>query len=168
MRIQSPAFQRQGEVPKRFTCQGENISPELSWEGAPKETKFFVLILHDPDAPRRNGFTHWLLYDIPAAIDCVRENVPRHEQLADAALQGRNDSGEIGYTGPCPPTGRHRYFLRLYALREKLGLTAGATADEVQIALDGKIIEQCELMASYQKSGSDASGESSKKSHAAR
>jgi len=168
MRIQSPAFQHQGEVPKRFTCQGENISPELSWEGAPKETKFFVLILHDPDAPRRNGFTHWLLYDIPAAIDRVRENVPRHEQLADAALQGRNDSGEIGYTGPCPPTGRHRYFLRLYALREKLGLTAGATADEVQIALDGKVIEQCELMASYQKSGSDASGESSKKSHAAR
>ena len=168
MRIQSPAFQHQGEVPKRFTCQGENISPELSWEGAPKETRFFVLILHDPDAPRRNGFTHWLLYDIPAAIDRVRENVPRHEQLADAALQGRNDSGEIGYTGPCPPTGRHRYFLRLYALREKLGLPAGATADEVQIALDGKVIEQCELMASYQKSGSDASGESSKKSHAAR
>ena len=168
MRIQSPAFQHEGEIPQRFTCQGQNVSPELSWEGAPKETRFFVLILHDPDAPRRNGFTHWLLYDIPAAIDRVRENVPRLEQLADAALQGRNDSGEIGYTGPCPPTGRHRYFLRLYALREKLGLPAGATADEVQIALDGKVIEQCELMASYEKSGSDASGESSKKSHAAR
>jgi Raf kinase inhibitor-like YbhB/YbcL family protein len=166
MRIQSPAFQHEGEFPKRFTCEGENISPEFTWEGAPKETKFFVLILHDPDAPRRNGFTHWLLYDIPGAIDRVRENVPKHEQLADAALQGRNDSGEVGYTGPCPPTGRHRYFLRLYALREKLGLPAGATADEVQIALDGKVIEQCELMATYQKSGT--SRESSKKSHAAR
>ncbi len=167
MRIQSPAFQHEGEFPKRYTCEGENISPELSWEGAPKETKFFVLILHDPDAPRRNGFTHWLLYDIPAAIDRVRENVPGHEQLADAALQGRNDSGEIGYTGPCPPTGRHRYFTRLYALREKLGLPAGATADEVQIALDGKVIEQCELMATYQKSGA-AFREPSKQSHAAR
>jgi Raf kinase inhibitor-like YbhB/YbcL family protein len=168
MRIQSPALQHEGEFPKRYTCEGENISPELSWQDTPKETKFFVLILHDPDAPRRNGFTHWLLYDIPAAIDRVRENVPKHEQLADAALQGRNDSGEIGYTGPCPPTGRHRYFLRLYALRDKLGLAAGATADEVKIALDGKVIEQCELMATYQKSGSAKSREPSKKSHAAR
>jgi len=165
MRIQSPVFQHEGEFPKRFTCEGEDISPELSWDGAPKETKFFVLILHDPDAPRRNGFTHWLLYDIPAAIDRVRENVPRQEQLADAAVQGRNDSGEIGYMGPCPPAGRHRYFLRLYALRERLGLPAGATAGEVQIALDGKVIEQCELMATYQRSGAR---EPSKKSHAAR
>jgi Raf kinase inhibitor-like YbhB/YbcL family protein len=168
MRIQSPAFQHEGEIPQRFTCQGQNVSPELSWEGAPKGTKFFVLILHDPDAPRRNGFTHWVLYDIPAAIDRVRENVPKLEQLADAALQGRNDSGEIGYTGPCPPAGRHRYFLRLYALREKLGLAAGASADEVQIALDGKVIEQCELMATYQKSGPTASPGFSKESHAAR
>jgi Raf kinase inhibitor-like YbhB/YbcL family protein len=167
MRIQSPAFPHGGEFPRRYTCEGENISPEFSWDGAPKEAKFLVLILHDPDAPRRNGFTHWLLYDIPAAIDCVRENVPRHEQLADAALQGHNDAGEIGYTGPCPPTGRHRYFARLYALRDKLGLPAGATADEVQLALDGKVIEQCELMATYQKSGA-ASRESAKKSHAGR
>ena len=164
MRIQSPAFPNGGEFPRRYTCEGENISPEFFWDGAPKEAKFLVLILHDPDAPRRNGFTHWLLYDIPAAIDRVRENVPRHEQLADAALQGRNDSGEIGYTGPCPPTGRHRYFARLYALRDKLGLPAGATADEVRLALDGKVIEECELMATYQKSGA-LSRESAKKSH---
>ena len=136
MRIQSPAFPHGGEFPRRYTCEGENISPEFSWDGVPKEAKFLVLILHDPDAPRRNGFTHWLLYDIPAAIDRVRENVPRHEHLADAALQGRNDSGEIGYRGPCPPTGRHRYFARLYALRDKLGLPAGATADEVQLVRD--------------------------------
>ena len=165
MRIQSPAFQHEGEIPQRFTCQGQNVSPELSWEDVPKETKFFVLILHDPDAPRRNGFTHWLLYDVPAAIDRLHENFPRHEQLAGGALQGRNDSGEIGYMGPCPPTGRHRYFLRLYALREKLGLPADATADEVQLALDGKVIEQCELMASYQRSGTR---EPARKTHAAR
>jgi len=164
MRIQSPAFQQQGEFPKRYTCEGESISPEFSWDGAAKETKFFVLIIHDPDAPRPNGFTHWLLYDIPAAIDRVRENVPKHEQLADAALQGRNDSGEIGYIGPCPPSGRHRYFTRLYALREKLGLPAGATVAEVQVAMDGKVIEQCEIMATYQRSGR----ETSIKSHAVR
>jgi Raf kinase inhibitor-like YbhB/YbcL family protein len=151
MRLQSPAFPQQGEVPTRFTCEGENVSPELAWEEAPKETKSFVLILHDPDAPRRNGFTHWLLYDIPATIHRVREHVPKAAQLADAGVQGRNDSGEIGYTGPCPPSGRHRYFARLYALREKLDLPAGATAAEVQIALDGKLIEQTELMATYQK-----------------
>ena len=167
MRIQSPAFPHGGEFPRRYTCEGENISPEFSWDGVPKEAKFLVLILHDPDAPRRNGFTHWLLYDIPAAIDRVRENVPRHEHLADAALQGRNDSGEIGYRGPCPPTGRLRYFARLYALRDKLGLPAGATADEVQLVLDGKVIEQCELMATYQKSGA-ATRESAQKSHAGR
>jgi Raf kinase inhibitor-like protein, YbhB/YbcL family len=151
MRLQSPAFPPEGEFPVRFTCEGENVSPELAWEAAPKETKSFVLILHDPDAPRRNGFTHWLLYDIPATINRVREHVPKAAQLADAGVQGRNDSGEIGYTGPCPPSGRHRYFARLYALREKLGLPAGATAAEVQIALDGKVIEQTELMATYQK-----------------
>ena len=164
MRIQSPAFQHEGEFPKRYTCEGENLSPEFSWDGVREETKFFVLIIHDPDAPRRNGFTHWLLYDIPAAIHRVRENVPKHEKLADAALQGRNDSGEIGYIGPCPPSGRHRYFTRLYALREKLGLPAGATATEVQVALDGKVIEQCELMATYQRTGRVTSIES----HAAR
>jgi Raf kinase inhibitor-like YbhB/YbcL family protein len=168
MRILSPVLRNQGGFPKRFTCQGENVSPELSWEGAPKESKFFVLILHDHDAPRRNGFTHWVLYDIPAGIDRVRENVPRHEKLAGAGLQGRNDSGEIGYTGPCPPNGRHRYFLRLYALREKLGLPAGATADEVRIALDGNVIEQCELMATYEKSGSPASHEPAKEPRATR
>lgn len=168
MRLLSPDIKNESEFPKRFTCEGENISPEFSWEDAPKEAKFFVLILHDPDAPRRNGFTHWLLYDIPGAINRVRENVPRKAQLADAGLQGRNDSGEIGYTGPCPPTGRHRYFTRLYALREKLSLPAGATSSEVQTALDGKVIEQCELMATYEKSGAAAPSEAAKKSHASR
>ncbi len=151
MRLRSPAFRHQGEFPTRFTCEGENISPELSWEEAPKETRSFVLILHDPDAMRRNGFTHWLLYDIPSTINRIRENVPKAAQLADAGVQGRNDSGELGYVGPCPPSGRHRYLARLYALSEKLGLPAGATSAEVQTALDGKVIEQAELMATYQK-----------------
>jgi Raf kinase inhibitor-like YbhB/YbcL family protein len=152
MRLLSPVFQNEGEIPKRFTCDGDNISPEFSWQEAPEEAKSFVLIFHDPDAPRRNGFTHWVLYDIPATINRLRENVPQEAQLADTGRQGRNDSGEIGYTGPCPPSGRHRYFARLYALREKLNLPAGANATEVQTALDGKVIEQAELMATYQKS----------------
>jgi Raf kinase inhibitor-like YbhB/YbcL family protein len=152
MRLLSPAFQNEGEIPKRYTCEGDNISPELSWQEAPEDTKSFVLILHDPDAPRRNGFTHWVLYDIPSTINRLRENVPKEAQLADTGRQGRNDSGEIGYTGPCPPSGRHRYFARLYALREKLNFPAGANVTEVQTALDGKVIEQSELMATYQKS----------------
>jgi len=152
MHLLSPAFQNQGEIPKRFTCEGDNISPELSWQEAPKDTKSFVLIFHDPDAPGRNGFTHWILYDIPSGINRLRENVPKEAQLADTGRQGRNDSGEIGYTGPCPPSGRHRYYARLYALRERLNLPAGPNATEVQNALHSKIIEQAELMATYQKS----------------
>jgi Raf kinase inhibitor-like YbhB/YbcL family protein len=86
MRLVRPVFQNNQEFPKRFTCEGENISPELSWDEAPKETKSFVLILHDPDAPRRNGFTHWALYDIPPTISRLRENLPRAAQLADAGM----------------------------------------------------------------------------------
>jgi len=110
-----------------------------------------VLIVHDPDGSRRNGFTHWLPYDIPASTVRVRENVPTEGQLSGNGLQGRNDSDDIGYTGPCPPSGRHRYFARLYALREKLNLRPGASAAEVQTALDGKVIEQTELLGTYEK-----------------
>jgi Raf kinase inhibitor-like YbhB/YbcL family protein len=160
MRLLSPAMQHEGKFPKRYTCEGENISPELSWDGAPKETRAFVLILHDPDAERRNGFTHWLLYDIPPNVNRLRENIPKEGRLADAGLQGRNDSGQLGYTGPCPPSGKHRYFARLYALRKKLDLPDGATAAEVEGSLEGKVIEQTELMATYEKGQSREKGQS--------
>jgi Raf kinase inhibitor-like YbhB/YbcL family protein len=109
MRLVSTSIREGAPIPKRFTCDVENISFEFSWEDVPKETKSFVLILHDPDAPRRNGFTHWLLYDIPPTVKSLRENLPKQVPVLTAGLEGKNDSGEVGYTGPCPPFGNHRY-----------------------------------------------------------
>lgn len=151
MRLLSSAIQNGEPIPQRFTCEGENISPELYWEGAPQETRSFVLILHDPDAPRDDGFTHWLLYDIPPTVTHIPEDISQQAPVAESGLQGKNDSGKLGYTGPCPPSGRHRYFARLYALRKKLDLPPGATPTEVKLALEGKVIEQTELMGTFAK-----------------
>src|SRR5215813_7043361 len=106
MWLLSPSLKNDSEFPERFTCEGENISPEFFWEAAPKETQAFVLILHDPDAPRRDGFAHWLLYDIPPQVTRIRENVPWQAHRADFGTQGRNDSGEIGYVGRSLPSAR--------------------------------------------------------------
>jgi Raf kinase inhibitor-like YbhB/YbcL family protein len=149
MRLRSSAIQNERPIPRRFARDGENVSPGFFWEDAPKETKSFVLTLQDPDVPGENGFTHWLLYDIPPSVSRIREDLPKQAPVADSGLQGRNDSGTLGYVGPCPPSGRHRYFARLYALRKELDLAPGATAREVQLALKGKVIEQTELMGTY-------------------
>jgi Raf kinase inhibitor-like YbhB/YbcL family protein len=116
-----------GAVRFQFTRDGENTSPEFSWKEAPKETKAFAPVIHDPDAPRRDGFAHWVLYNIPPKIAIIEPNVPGRVEVKGLGVHGRNDSGEIDYTGPCPPSGTHRYFARLYALRDKLDLPAGAT-----------------------------------------
>jgi Raf kinase inhibitor-like YbhB/YbcL family protein len=152
MRLLSSAIKQGTPIPSRFTCEGENISSQFYWEDAPKETKSFVLILHDPDAPRDNGFTRWLLYDIPPDVTHIPEDLPSQSSVSDAGLQGKSDSGKLGYTGPCPPTGRDRYFARLYALRKQLDLPPGATPTEVRLALEGKVIEQTELMGTFSKS----------------
>ena len=151
MKLTSSAFSHGSAIPKRFTCEGQNISPELSWTDAPKETKSFVLFLHDPDAPRKNGFTHWVVYNIPPTVSRIEENVPRNASIQGLGLQGRNDSGTVGYMGPCPPSGSHRYFARLYALRAELELGPHATYAEVIAAMQGKIIEGAELMGTYDK-----------------
>ena len=151
MRLTSSAFRNGERIPARFTCEGEDISPELSWENAPAETKSFALIVHDPDAPRANGFTHWLLYNIPASINHIPENVPKQAEVKGLGLQGKNDAGKFGYMGPCPPSGTHRYFLRLYALRKQLDLAPGASAQELQSALQDGVVEKAELMGTYAK-----------------
>jgi hypothetical protein len=152
MRVASSAF-RQGEaIPRRFTCDGENISPDFAWHDAPKETKSFALIIHDPDAHRKDGFTHWVLYNIPPGVTELREGAPKDAEAEGFGVQGKNDSGKSGYTGPCPPSGNHRYFVRVFALREELDLDSGADAKEVQRAMENVIIEQAELMGTYQRS----------------
>lgn len=139
-------------IPRRFTCDGENLSPRFQWEGAPEAAKSFALIIHDPDAPRHDGFTHWVLYNIPPSVSEIPENVPKaQEEVRGLGVQGKNDAGQLGYMGPCPPSGSHRYFARLYALRKELSLKPGATREEVQSAMQGLEIEQAETMGTYSR-----------------
>lgn len=152
MQLTSAAFHQDGAIPQRFTCEGQNVSPEFSWKDAPIETKSFVFLIHDPDAPKRDGFAHWVLYNISPELGSIEEGVsPQRAVIEGLGVQGKNDSGKIGYTGPCPPSGTHRYFTRLYALREMLKLDPGATCKEVIAEMSGKIIEQAELMGTYSK-----------------
>jgi Raf kinase inhibitor-like YbhB/YbcL family protein len=149
MQLTSTAFQNKAKIPARFTCDGENTSPELSWRDAPTGTKSFALFMHDPDAPRADGFTHWVLYNIPAGIAHLEPDVPKREQVFGTGTQGKNDSGKTGYMGPCPPSGTHRYFLRLYALDEVLKLPSSLTREGLERAMAGHILEQTELMGTY-------------------
>jgi Raf kinase inhibitor-like YbhB/YbcL family protein len=151
MQLKSSAFSHGEPIPKRYTCEGEDISPDLSWSEVPKETQFFALMLHDPDAPRVNGFTHWVLYNIPRNVTSLEADLPRQPVIPGIGMQGKNDAGRIGYMGPCPPSGTHRYFARLYALREPLPLEPGASYQQVLSAMEGKIIGQAELLGTYSK-----------------
>lgn len=150
MKLICDAIQGGNPIPRKFACDGENISPAFRWEDAPKATKSFALIVHDPDAPRHDGFFHWMLYNISPSVTEIRENVPKAEEQIDGlGTQGKNDSGKIGYTGPCPPSGSHRYFARLYALRAELNLESGATGQDVRSAMKGLEIEEAETMGIY-------------------
>lgn len=156
MQLTSSSFEQGGAIPAQFTCEGKDISPELDWKDAPRETKSLALILHDPDAPIANGFTHWVLYDIPPSVHQIEVNRPREPKIAGFGVQGKNDAGKIGYLGPCPPSGTHRYFFRLYALRSALALDPGATRQDVEAAIEGHVIEEAELMGTYRKAQAKA------------
>lgn len=149
MQLSSTAFQQARSFPIRYTCDGENVSPALSWRAAPEQTKSFALIMHDPDAARAGGFTHWVLYNIPASVAALPAHLPQEGQVDGICVQGKNDSGEIGYTGPCPPSGTHRYLLRLYALDAELKLKPGASPQQLQQALSGHVLAQAELTGTY-------------------
>ncbi len=156
MQLSSSAFQQARSVPIRFTCDGENVSPGFTWRGAPAQTKSFALIMHDPDAQRAGGFTHWVLYNIPAGVDELPANLPHEEKVAATCVQGKNDAGKIGYTGPCPPAGTHRYVVRLYALDAELRLKAGASHQQLREAMRGHILSQSELTGTYARVSQNA------------
>ena len=151
MQLTSPVIKQGGEIPSRYTSDGENISPELSWQNAPAETKSFALVVHDPDAPMPGGFTHWLVYNIPSEATQLAENVPNKEQLEGVGLQGKNDGKKIGYIGPAPPSGTHRYFFRLFALDKLLDIPPGVDHKQLNAAIAGHILAQYELMGTYEK-----------------
>lgn len=156
MELFSSGFQHGASIPARFTCEGENISPEFSWRDVPKGTRSFVLVFHDPDAPRQGGFTHWVVYNIPPNVERLDEKTPRKAWISGLGSQARNSGDQIGYMGPCPPSGAHRYFARLYALKEELNLQPGASYQLVIAAMQGLVIEQAELMGVYAKKSQSA------------
>jgi Raf kinase inhibitor-like YbhB/YbcL family protein len=147
--ISSTAFSNGETIPKKFTCDGPDVSPQLSWKEAPAAARSFALIMDDPDAPA-GTWVHWVLYNLPANTSQLPEGLEKQEQLATGALQGRNDFRKIGYGGPCPPPGTpHRYYFKLYALDTKLNLKAGATKADLERSMKGHILGEAELMGRY-------------------
>jgi Raf kinase inhibitor-like YbhB/YbcL family protein len=148
--ISTTAFSEGGMIPKKFTCDGPDVSPQLSWKDAPIGTQSFAVVMDDPDAPV-GTWVHWVLYNLPASAKELPEGVEKQEQLAGGgALQGRNDFRRIGYGGPCPPPGKpHRYYFKLYALDTKLDLKAGATKADLERAMKGHILGQTQLVGRY-------------------
>lgn len=151
--LKSPSFTEGSMIPKKFTCEGENISPELIWENFPEGTVSLVLICEDPDAPV-GIWTHWVLYNIPAGLHSIPENLNSQEELItqEKILTGMNDFKKLGYGGPCPPPGKpHRYFFRLLALNTKLDQKTGLNRDQVLAAIKGKVIEEAQLVGLYSR-----------------
>lgn len=150
MTLTSSAFTHGAMIPKDYTCDGKDISPPLSWSDPPEKTQSFALIMDDPDAPM-GTWVHWVIYNIPATARGLPEGVPKDADLPDGSRQGRNSWRRIGYGGPCPPSGTHRYFFKLYALDTVLTLASGATKDELLKAMEGHILAQAEFMGRYSR-----------------
>ncbi len=149
LQMSSAAFSSGEAIPKKFTCDGPDVSPQLKWNDPPAKTQSMALIMDDPDAPG-STWVHWVLYDLPANTRELPEGVAKQEQLSSGARQGRNDFEKTGYGGPCPPPGKpHRYFFKLYALDNKLNLKSGATKVELERAMKSHVLAQAELIGKY-------------------
>lgn len=148
MKLSSPAFKNGDRIPARYTCDGENISPALQWGDVPPGTASLVLINDDPDAPGK-PWVHWIVYNVPATLGGFEENAAKKPALPEGLTQGLNDFGKIGYGGPCPPPGTHRYFFRLYALDTRLPAKDRATKSDLLHEMEGHILGQAELMGTY-------------------
>jgi len=147
--ISPDTFKDGSSLPVEQTCDGDDCSPALSWEGLPDSTRSITLIADDPDAPGQT-FVHWVIYNIPADSSGLPPGVSKNNTLDDGILQGNNDFGRIGYNGPCPPLGKaHRYFFKVYALDTKLSLKSGATKSQLEAAMSGHILAQGEMIGKY-------------------
>lgn len=143
--LTSPVFKNGEAIPQKYSCDGEDISPPLHWDNVPAGTTSLALILDDPDAPR-GTWVHWVLYNIPPDTNDLPENVAPVDSLPGGGSQGNNSWKRVGYGGPCPPGGTHRYFFKIYALDTLLNLDAGATKEDVLRAIEGHILAQGQLM----------------------
>jgi Raf kinase inhibitor-like YbhB/YbcL family protein len=147
-RISSSAFTNGEAIPIKFSCNGDDTSPALTWTEPPAGTQSFALIMDDPDAPM-GTWVHWVIFNIPASTRNLTERMPTDPQLSDGSLQGKTSAGSSGYHGPCPPSGTHRYFFKLYALDTILSLSAKADKKELLAAMDGHILANAELMGTF-------------------
>ncbi len=145
MKLTSDAFENKGDIPSDYTCDASDISPQLSIEDVPENAKSFALIMDDPDAPM-GTFVHWVVWNIPTD---TRE-IPKSTE--PNGIQGKTDFGKQGYGGPCPPSGTHRYFFKLYALDTELDLPEGSTKEDLEAAMQGHILEETQLMGNYKRS----------------
>lgn len=142
LQLTSTAFNQGGDIPRKYTCEGDNINPPLECKGMPRQTAVWALITEDPDTGH-GVFDHWLVWNIRPNETIKENDVP--------GIYGRNSFGKNGYGGPCPPTGRHRYFFHVYALDKELDLPPGSTKQELQNAMQGHILATAELMGHYEK-----------------
>ncbi|RLJ70797.1 PBP family phospholipid-binding protein [Hydrogenivirga caldilitoris] len=152
MKLESTAFKEGEVIPVKYTCEGIDVSPPITWSGAPAGTRSFVLIMDDPDAPI-GTFTHWVVYDIPSDVGGFAEDLPKVKEI-EGIKQGLNDFGYIGYGGPCPPKGHgyHRYFFKLFALDiDNVGLPPGASRQQVEERMKGHILGEASFMGRYKR-----------------
>ena len=153
--LHSDAFEAGGAIPRRYTPDGEGLSPPLAWTGVPSGAEELALIMDDPDASGADPWVHWVIYKIPATLESLPEGIPATAEPAgvEGALQGPNDSGTVGYAGPAPPRGRgaHHYHFKLYALDGPVGLAAGAGKKELLAAMEGHVVARGELVATYER-----------------
>lgn len=152
LKVTSNAFEEGDMIPRKYTKDGEDISPPLTIKGIPKEGESMAVIMDDPDAPV-GTFTHWLIWNIPVEKNNIPAGVPQDKVVAslDGAVQGLNDFGEIGYRGPAPPSGVHNYYFKVYILNQKLDLPYDAIKDELVDAVEKHMLQKAELVAQYKR-----------------
>ena len=151
MEIKSNAFKNNESIPPRYTCQGQNVSPDISWSDVPEKSVSLALVMDDPDAPGRT-FTHWIIFNILPNNNGLQEAIPAIPELPDGTRQGLNDFGRFGYGGPCPPPGMpHHYNFNLYALDKKIELPAGTTINKLLDVINDHIISQANLTGIYKR-----------------
>jgi len=150
MKLTSSAFGAGDMIPRRYTCDGDDLSPPLAWTGTPAGARALALICDDPDAPV-GTWVHWVLFNLPPSLTQLPEGLPAAQTLENGAIHGTNSWKRVGYGGPCPPSGTHRYFFKLYALDAPLTLGSNATARDVQAAMKGHVLVEAQLMGRYRR-----------------
>jgi len=150
LEISSTAFSEGEMIPTRYTCDGPDVSPDLSWSGVPDAAESLALICDDPDAPM-GTWVHWVLFNIPSSASGLPAEISSDATLENGARHGTNDFRRLGYGGPCPPGGTHRYYFKLYALDTELSLDSGVTKDQLVEAMQGHILSEAQLMGTYKR-----------------